>query len=68
MGRGGGVHERNAYSFVLRTHPLPSFNINELGFSQSSCFLACFKGAEQQDFVDRRRAHADDVEIVKGIA
>jgi len=34
----------NAYSLVLRTHPLPSFNINELGFSQSSCFLLVLKG------------------------
>lgn len=40
-GRGGGVHERNAYALVLRIHPLPSFNINELGFSQ---FLLVFKG------------------------
>jgi len=40
----GGVHGMNAYSLVLRTHPLPSFNINELGFSQSSCFLLVLKG------------------------
>lgn len=29
---------------LCRTHPLPSFNINELGFSQSSCFLLVLKG------------------------
>ncbi len=30
VGRGECLHEKNAYVLVLRTHPLPSFNINEL--------------------------------------
>lgn len=35
---------------MLRAHPLPSFNINELGFSQSSCLLlGFFRGKQQGD-------------------
>lgn len=67
VGRGGGIHERNAYSLVLRTHPLPSFNINELGFSQSSCFLLVLKGLSSRTLSTGAEHMQTMLRLLKGL-